>query len=91
MNSAAANPMTLLEELQAMILATTGRGIEAVSEAARDLVSLPPQTDFTRPAAATTQIPSRTGTFDNKNEGQRLAGNPETPKQYARSTKGIVS
>jgi hypothetical protein len=55
MNSVAANPMTLLEELRAILLAKTGRGIEAVSYEAHGLVPMPPQTEFAQSAAVTTQ------------------------------------
>jgi hypothetical protein len=54
MNSVAANPMTLLEELRAILLAKTGRGIEAGSDAALDPVPMP-QTEFSQSAAVTTQ------------------------------------
>ena len=47
--------MTLLEELRAILLAKTGRGIEAASDTAQDLVPLPPQTNFSQSAAVTTQ------------------------------------
>lgn len=54
MNSVAANPMTLLEELRAILLSTTGRAIETVS-GAQDPVPMPPQTEFSQSAAVTTQ------------------------------------
>jgi hypothetical protein len=46
MISVAAHSMTLLEELQARLLATAGCGIEALSGRAHDPATLPPHTAF---------------------------------------------
>jgi hypothetical protein len=50
MISVAEHPMTLLEELQARLLATAGCGIEALSRRAHDPVSLPTHTAFSSSA-----------------------------------------